>query len=166
MSKKATKAADNVFYKARIEAAKFNDALNSRESASEKIGIDRTRLARIELGSLNPYPEEVLLISDTYSTPELLNHYCCKLCPIGKHTVVPINQDNIENIYKLSISIFNLLGAGNEMSTTLLDVVEDGKITEDEKPKVDYIVDNLKKLSGFTNELVIALEKLEMKDED
>lgn len=162
MSKKATKAADNVFYKARMQAAKCNDDLNSRESASEKIGIDRTRLARIELGSLNPYPEEVLLIADTYSAPELLNHYCCGLCPIGQNTVAPINKDNIENIYKLSISIFNLLGVGNEMSTTLLDVVEDGKITEDEKPKVDYIVNNLKKLSGLTNDLVIALEKIEV----
>ena len=38
----------------------------------------------------------------------------------------------------------------------------DGKVTEDEKPKVDYIVDNLKKLSGFTNDLVIAFEKLEV----
>lgn len=162
MSKKATKAIDNIFYKARMEAAKFNDSLNSREGASEKIGIDRTRLARIELGSLNPYPEEVLLISDTYNAPELLNHYCCHECPIGQHIAIPINQENVENIYKLSISIFNLLGAGNEMSTTLLDVVEDGKITEDEKPKVDYIVGNLKKLSGLTNELVIALEKLEI----
>lgn len=166
MSKKATKAIDNVFYKARMEAAKFNDFLNSRESASEKIGIDRTRLARIELGSLNPYPEEVLLISDTYNAPELLNQYCCNQCSIGKLTVCPISQENIENIYKLSISIFNLLGSENEMSKMLLDVVADGKITEDEKPKVDYIVENLKKLSGLTNDLVIAFEKLEVEKEE
>ena len=48
------------------------------------------------------------------------------------------------------------------MSKMLLDVVADGKVTEDEKPKVDYIVDNLKKLPGFTNDLVIAFEKLEV----
>lgn len=166
MSKKATKAIDNVYYKARMEASTFNEFLNSRESASEKIGIDRTRLARIELGSLDPYPEEVLLISDTYNSPELLNHYCCHQCSIGKLTVSPISQENIENIYKLSISIFNLLGSENEMSKMLLDVVADGKITEDEKPKVDYIVENLKKLSGFTNDLVIAFEKLEVEKEE
>lgn len=54
MPKQATKAADNAFYKARIAASKCNDRLASREGASEELGIDRTRLARIELGSLNP----------------------------------------------------------------------------------------------------------------
>lgn len=67
MAKKATKAADNNFYKARMEAASFNDSFNSREGAAEILGIDRTRLARIELGSLSPYPEEVLLMSDAYN---------------------------------------------------------------------------------------------------
>ena len=75
MPKQATKAADNEFYKARIAASKCNDRLASREGASEELGIDRTRLARIELGSLNPYPEEVLLMADYYDAPELANHY-------------------------------------------------------------------------------------------
>lgn len=65
MPKMATKAADNVFYKARIAAASWNDRLGSREGASEVTGIDRTRLANIELGTINPHPEEVLMLSDT-----------------------------------------------------------------------------------------------------
>ena len=52
MPKMATKAADNVFYKARIAAASWNDRLGSREGASEVTGIDRTRLANIELGTI------------------------------------------------------------------------------------------------------------------
>lgn len=60
MSKYATKAADNMFCQARYEAAKFNERLSSREGAAEELGVDRTRLARIELGSVTPYPEEVL----------------------------------------------------------------------------------------------------------
>lgn len=75
MPKSATKAAQNVFYLARMEAATCNDRLASREGASEEIGIDRTRLARIELGSLTPYPEEVLLMSEAYGAPQLANHY-------------------------------------------------------------------------------------------
>ena len=78
MPRKATKAADNVYYLARIETAACNDNLNSREGAAEIMGIDRTRLARIELGSLDPYPEEVLLMSDTYNAPELGNHFCSR----------------------------------------------------------------------------------------
>lgn len=63
MSKFATKAAANMFCQARYEAAKSNERLSSREGAAEEMGIDRTRLARIELGSTIPYQEEVLLIS-------------------------------------------------------------------------------------------------------
>ncbi len=71
MPKNPTVAANNVFCIARKEAASFNDSLNSREGASELLGIDRTRIARIELGSLNPYPEEVLMMSDAYNAQEL-----------------------------------------------------------------------------------------------
>lgn len=52
MSKFATKAAGNMFCQARYEAAKFNERLSSREGAAEELGVDRTRLARIELGSV------------------------------------------------------------------------------------------------------------------
>ena len=62
MGKHATKAGENIFTQARYNAAKFNDRLNSREGASEELGIDRSRLARIELGSKNPFPDEVLMI--------------------------------------------------------------------------------------------------------
>ena len=57
MSKYATKAAENMLCQARYEAAKFNGRLSSREGAAEELGVDRTRLARIELGSVIPYPE-------------------------------------------------------------------------------------------------------------
>lgn len=89
MPKNPTIAANNVFCIARKQAASFNDNLNSREGASEELGIDRTRLARIELGSLNPYPEEVLMMSDVYNAPELNNHYCSRLCPLGIKTIAP-----------------------------------------------------------------------------
>ena len=41
MPKMATKAADNVFYKARMEAAKWNDKLSSREGAAEVTGLEK-----------------------------------------------------------------------------------------------------------------------------
>lgn len=72
MSKFATKAAANMFCQARYEAAKSNERLSSREGAAEEIGIDRTRLARIELGSTIPYQEEVLLMSLAHSMWQIL----------------------------------------------------------------------------------------------
>lgn len=98
MPKMATKAADNVFYKARIAAASWNDRLGSREGASEVTGIDRTRLANIELGTINPHPEEVLMLSDTYNAPELQNHFCSHLCPLGIGTISPIELEELERV--------------------------------------------------------------------
>ena len=42
MSKPATKAANNVFYRARMEAAECNDRFSSREGTQDETGIDRT----------------------------------------------------------------------------------------------------------------------------
>lgn len=105
MSKFATKAASNMFCQARYEAAKSNERLSSREGAAEEIGIDRTRLARIELGSTIPYQEEVLLMADCYRAPELKGNYCREIeyhaaegwLPKGKTT--PAVGDGSDNLY-------------------------------------------------------------------
>ena len=78
MGKKATKAADNMYYLARSEAAETNPDFSSREKAAEIIGIDRTRLARIELDTIPPYPEEVKAMASAYNVPELCNTYCAR----------------------------------------------------------------------------------------
>ena len=72
MSKVATKARDNVWYEARYNAAKkyHNDKLLSREGAAEEAGIDRTRLAKIELDTIQPYPEEAVILADVYHAPD------------------------------------------------------------------------------------------------
>ena len=73
MGKKATKAADNMYYLARCEAAETNADFSSREKAAELVGIDRTRLARIELDTIVPYPEEVKAMAKAYISTNLAN---------------------------------------------------------------------------------------------
>lgn len=81
---KATKAQQNPYYIARIGASECNDSLSSREGALDITGIERTRLARIELDAVTPYPDEVCLMDDAYNAPELLHHYCAHDCQIGR----------------------------------------------------------------------------------
>lgn len=130
MPKNPTIAANNVFCIARKQAASFNDNLNSREGASEELGIDRTRLARIELGSLNPYPEEVLMMSDVYNAPD-----------------------------RLTIKILSALNDADYIPQTLIKVVEDGIITEEEKPEIEKILASLQKISEAATETRIWIEK-------
>lgn len=156
MARKATKAADNVFYKARMEAASFNDSFNSREGAAEELGIDRTRLARIELGSLNPYPEEVLLMSDAYNTPELNNYFCSRMCPLGYQTVPAAELLQLD---RLTIRILSALGNAEFIQKTIIEVVEDGIITEDERPRVQQILEALENISKTAVEMKLWVEK-------
>ena len=132
MSKFATKAAANMFCQARYEAAKSNERLSSREGAAEEIGIDRTRLARIELGSTIPYQEEVLLMADCYKAPELKGNYCREMCPLGK------NMPKIENtgLDRISLRMLSSLKKINEAKESLLDITADGIISEEEKPEL------------------------------
>lgn len=156
MPKNPTIAAKNVFCIARKEAASFNDNLNSREGASELLGIDRTRLARIELGSLNPYPEEVLLMSDAYNSPELNNYFCSKMCPLGCQTVPTAELLQLD---RLTIKILAALGNADFIQKTIIEVVKDGAVTEDEQPQIDRILTALENISKAAIEMKLWVEK-------
>ncbi|HBJ1648628.1 TPA: transcriptional regulator [Clostridium botulinum] len=152
---------ENIYRKARTRAAEFNEKFKNRDGASETLGVSKDSLINYELGLCKQVPVDVVVrMADAYNAPELMNYYCCNECPIGKLTISPVDQTNINNIYKLSINIFNLIGEGNQLRNTLLDIVEDGVIDESEKEDLDKILDNLRKLAGLTNDLIIVTEKL------
>jgi len=155
MSKIATKAADNMFCQARYEAAKFNERLSSREGAAEELGIDRTRLARIELGSTIPYQEEVLLMADCYRAPELKGNYCREMCPLGK------NMPKIENegLDRISLRMLSSFRKINEAKETLLDITTDGIISDEEKPELEEIIRTLDEVNEITQNLKNWIER-------
>lgn len=156
MPKNPTIAASNPFCIARKEAALCNDKLNSREGAAELLGIDRTRLARIELGSLNPYPEEVLLMSDAYNAPELPNHYCSKQCPLGTRTVQPAGLLQLD---RLTIKIIAALADAEYIPSAIIRIVSDGVISDEEKPEIQQIIATLQKIGEAAADARIWLQK-------
>lgn len=144
MGKKATKAADNVYCIARYKAAETNEAFESRERTSEIVGIDRTRLARIELGSITPYPEEALILANAYGAPELCNSYCAKECPIGKLTIQEIAMDDFD---RLALKVLGSLKDIEALRMQLIDIAEDGVIGEDEHDDFNSVLQELQKIS-------------------
>ena len=110
--KKATKASDSQYYQARYNAAQNNPVFESRESASDVIGIDRTRLARIELGNVTPYADEVLAMSKAYNCPELCYNYCSSECPIGMKTMKNIEVSSFD---RLSLKVLGSLNDIEEL---------------------------------------------------
>lgn len=160
MGKKATKAADNMYYLARCEAAKTNDDFSSREKAAELIGADRTRLARIELGAVAPYPEEVKAMAKAYNVPELCNSYCARECPIGRDSV---REVTIVDFDRLALKVLGSLKDIDALRASLIAISEDGVIDEKERPAFQEILDSLEKISTNAKALQLwAIKNIRM----
>ncbi len=161
MSKKATKAADNMYYLARCEAAECNSDFNSREKAAEIIGIDRTRLARIELDTIAPYPEEVKAMAETYNTPELCNSYCARECPIGQNSVKEVTIDDFD---RLALKVLGSLKDIDSLRSSLISISEDGKINDYERADFQKILESLEKISTNAKALQLwAIKNINLK---
>lgn len=162
MGKKATKAADNMYYQARCEAAEANDELSSREKAAELIGIDRTRLARIELDTIMPYPEEVKAMSVAYNTPELCNSYCARECPLGKGSVKEVTIDDFD---RLALKVLGSLKDISSIQASLIAISEDGVVQEYERDDFQEILNSLEKISTNAKALQLwAMKNIKVKD--
>ena len=143
MPKMATKAADNVFYKARIAAASWNDRLGSREGASEVTGIDR-------------HPEEVLMLSDTYNAPELQNHFCSHLCPLGIGTISPIELEELERV---TLQLISAMKSLPEVKDGIIDIAADGVIDAKEKPRMEQYLEVLDEITNKAQTLKLIYRK-------
>lgn len=106
MGNGGTKENQNVYFRARKQAAMYNERLSSREGAAEMLGISPSTLADYELGITKFVPvDKVVLMADLYNCPELRTGYCKYECPIGKHIPLATSVSGIEGI-ALRLMIF------------------------------------------------------------
>ena len=99
MGNDCTKEIQNVYFRARKNAALYNEKLFSREGAAELLGISTSTLADYELGITKFVPvDKVVLMADLYNCPELKTGYCKNECPIGKHIPLATSVSGIEGI--------------------------------------------------------------------
>lgn len=159
MGKLPTKARENIYCKARILAAEKNPLLNSRERAAEELGISKDSLADYELGLSRVPVDKVVRMADIYKAPELLNNYCCNECPIGKINMMPIDNENIKNVYKFAIAITNELERSEAVQKIILKILEDGDIDESERTSAVYAANFLKSIATHASEFQIIIEK-------
>lgn len=155
MANITVQTSSNIFYQARCKASTHNEQLSSRESAADILLIQKGRLYRIEKGVTNPYPEEVHMMADLYNAPELRNYYCKNYCPLGGD----IQEVNIVELDRITIKALSAFKKIKETEKTLLDITEDGIITEDEKPDMEKILKNLEELEVVTQNLKVWVKK-------
>lgn len=123
----------NRYKECRLKAAQYNDALASREKAAEELGISKEQLRNYEVGLCKTIPpDNIILMADTYNSPELLEYYCTHECPIGQART-DVNEDSVSTIV---LQLISLLRQVPDVEQTLLDVAADGKISDHEKEQI------------------------------
>ena len=163
MGRKATIASGNVWYEARIEAAKTNEKLTSRFGAADEAGMSEDAIKNTELGLEKQMPvEKAVILADLYGAPHLLNHYCLHECPIGRNKpisdeVITIEHATVKLLKSLRVSELDVL------KNKLVDIAEDGKVTADEEEDLEEILSYLSQLSKTISELRIIGQTIKKK---
>ena len=117
----------------------------TREKASELIGyMSPERIEKIENAKVNIQPDDVMALADCYKAPRLCNYYCANECPIGQKYVPEVEMKDLAQI---TIETLNSLNKINREKDRLLEIIEDGQITEDEISDFVCIKKTLDKIS-------------------
>lgn len=159
MGKGSMKENDNVYFRARKDAAMYNEKLFSREGAAELLGISVSTLADYELGNTKVVPvDKVMLMADLYNAPELKYGYCKYECPIGKTMPLATKAKSIEGIALRMIQEFDA-DKLKTMKNSLVSIAADGVISENEKPELESILHKLDEMAVVISEMKLVGEK-------
>ncbi len=156
MARKVTKAASNRYCQARLEAAKGNDRLASRLSASEELGcVSEDSLKKYELGIVKPSNDIVAIMADTYNAPELIFWYCANECPLGRNCR-EIPEMPPERAYiRMENTIHNL----NDAMKRLAEILDDGVIDRSEVKTALQLWEEFLEARRRIDETMVFLEK-------
>jgi transcriptional regulator with XRE-family HTH domain len=159
MNDNTYKQEENIYFKHRKEAAKYNEKLNSREGAAELLGLSVSSLSDYELGNTKVVPvDKVVLMADLYNAPELKVNYCRESCPLGACNPKVVLQD----LDRIAIRAISRLRKLPDAKDTLLNIVEDGVITREEQSELNDVLKALEEIAMTANELKLWIEKNNM----
>ena len=163
MGRKSTKENKNVYQEAR-------DNLGwSREKAADEIMkiengrysyLDKYKLVKIEEESIKIHPEDIVALSKAYNMPELRNYYCCNHCDIGEIDAPEVTYNG--GIHEILVNMAVTLRNVNHNKIRLMEILEDGKISEDEKEDFDKIYAELEHISATVEALQLWCEKMKL----
>lgn len=158
MAKQVTVAAGNRYCQARLKAAKYNPGLSTRAGAIEYLpGVTEDSLKKYELNINRPPNTVIALMADAYASPELRAWYCTNECPIGK------DFGEIEDMPS-ERALIRLKNSLREMDNTmqmLAQIMDDGVISDDEKPLIPKIKEQFVQARHRVDENIAVLEKAE-----
>ena len=130
----------------------------TREQASELLEtIDPAKIERIESEKQLPSPEDVMIMAEKYREPNIRNYYCANQCPMGQHFVPKIKFNDLE---KTVLKLVASLNSMNAKKDKLIEIAEDGTITDDEMLDFIGIQKDLERVSLAVDALELWTEKM------
>ena len=129
----------------------------SREKASDLMdGVSAARIEKLEYGLQEPTPYDVVQMADCYKQPELCNYYCSHRCEIGDRYVPEVELSELSNIILETIASLNEI---NPLTSRLIQIARDGKISDDEIPDFAFISSKLDEISLAVDALNLWVDK-------
>ena len=129
----------------------------TREKASEMTGfMSPEHIEKIENGKINVQPDDVMALAECYKSPKLCNYYCSNECPIGKKYVPEVQ---VKDLAQIAIETLNSLNRINREKDRLLEIIEDGKVTDDEISDFVSIKKTFDKISLSVNTLQLWVDQ-------
>lgn len=151
MGKQSTRENKNIYQLCREEQGL------TREKASEKMSsVSASRIEKIEYELQEPTPYDIIQMADCYKRPDLCNYYCSHKCSIGDRYVPEIEISELSNIILETIASLNEI---NPLTSRLIQIARDGKITDDEIRDFAFISKKLDDVSLAIDSLNLWVDK-------
>ena len=153
MGKKSNKENKSIYQEARD---KINMTRAAVEDATGGI-LTSSRVEKIENGSLNAHPEDVILMAEVYNKPELCNYFCTNECQIGKKYVPEV--ETIHDLPQITMELLSNLNALNRDKERIIDITADGQISTDEREDFELFREHLSEMSLAIETLKLWVDK-------
>lgn len=115
--------------------------------------LSASRIEKIENGTLNAHPEDVIQMAEVYNKPELCNYFRTKECQIGKKYVPEV--ECIHDLPQITMELLSNLNALNRDKERVIDITADGKITAEE-------LDDFEVFRKHLGEMSLVIETLKL----
>lgn len=149
MGKRSVKDDKNIYQLAREEVNMTRAGVSDATDGA----LSESRLEKIESGTLNAHPEDVMLMAQAYKKPELCNYFCTKECQIGKKYVPEVKT--IHSLPQITMELLSKLNGLSKDRDRIIDITADGKITENE-------MEDFKVFREHLSEMSLAIESLKL----
>ena len=151
MGKQSTRENKTIYQICREEAGL------TRSEASEKMtAVSDSKIEKFEYEMQEPTPYDIIQMADAYGRPDHCNYYCSHKCEIGHRYVPEVEVSDLSNIILETIASLNEI---NPLTTRLIQIARDGKISDDEIKDFAFISNKLDEISLAIDSLNLWVDK-------